>query len=516
MATAVNSFAIAGIDGYRVEAETVTMYGHPSITIVGLGDTAIKESRQRLEAAINYAGYEFPKMKIAINLAPGDIKKSGSHFDLSMAVGLLVETSQLTVDGETLASYGFIGELSFNALLRPCGGVLSMVIAAREAGIKKLIIPADNIKEASLVQGIEVFGFNDLKSIANYLEGKENYVAPAVETGSPSIGWNKALDFLDVQGQDALIQHIVVAAAGGHNILMSGSPGCGKSMIAKRMDTILPDMTEEEALEVTKIFSVAGLLRYRDQLITQRPFRAPHHNASMNSLVGGGNPAVPGEISLAHNGVLFLDEIAEFNKKSLNALRQPMEDKIVTISRVKSIVTFPCNFMLVAAMNPCPCGYYGQDRCKCSDYEVLKYRQKISGPILDRIDLQKYVPPVNYLKLVPQSKGKSSAELREKVQFARKIQQNRFADIPAVNCNAQMTEALVKNFCQLDEAGNRLLQLAYDRYRYSARTFHKFLKLARTFADLDGSAKIRKQDVSGALLARDLDKEQSRLLVVRG
>ncbi|HCF70115.1 MAG TPA: magnesium chelatase, partial [Syntrophomonas sp.] len=490
--------------------------GHPSITIVGLGDTAIKESRQRLEAAINYAGYEFPKMKIAINLAPGDIKKSGSHFDLSMAVGLLVETSQLPVDGETLNGYGFIGELSFNAILRPCGGVLPMAIAARDAGIKKLIIPADNIREASLVQGIEVFGFNDFNSVVNYLEGKESYVVPDAKVRALSKVRDKMLDFQDVQGQEALIQHIIVSAAGGHNILMSGSPGCGKSMIAKRMDTILPDMTEEEALEVTKIYSVAGLLKDRNQLIEQRPFRAPHHNASMNSLVGGGNPAVPGEISLAHNGVLFLDEIAEFNKKSLNALRQPMEDKIVTISRVKSIVTFPCNFMLVAAMNPCPCGNYGQDQCKCSDYEILQYRQGISGPIMDRIDLQKYVPPVNYLKLASQAKGKSSAELRERVQFARKIQQQRFANIPAVNCNAQMTEALVKEYCQLDEAGNKLLQLAYDKFRYSACTFHKFLKLARTFADLDGSATIRKQDVSGALLSRDLDKEQTRLLVVRG
>ncbi|MFA7468853.1 MAG: YifB family Mg chelatase-like AAA ATPase [Desulfotomaculaceae bacterium] len=516
MAIVINSFAIAGIDGYQVEVETVTMYGQPSITIVGLGDAAIKESRQRLEAAINYAGYEFPKMKIAINLAPGDIKKSGSHFDLSMAVGLLIETSQALVDKDTLSRYGFIGELSFNALLRPCGGVLPMAIAARDAGIEKLIVPVENIREASLVQGIEVFGFSELKSVVAHLEGKESYVAPVAKAGDLHSVHDKRLDFQDVQGQDALVQYIVVAAAGGHNMLMSGSPGCGKSMIAKRMDTILPDMTEEEALEVTKIYSVAGLLRERNQLITKRPFRAPHHNASMNSLVGGGNPAVPGEISLAHNGVLFLDEIAEFNKKSLNALRQPMEDRVVTISRVKSIVTFPCNFMLVAAMNPCPCGNYGHAQCKCSHYEILKYRQKISGPILDRIDLQKYVHSVNYLELASQVKGKSSAELRERVQFTRKIQQVRFAGINGVNCNAQMTEALVKEFCQLDEASNNLLHLAYDRFRYSARTFHKFLKLARTFADLDGAAKIRKLDVSGALLSRDLEKDQSKLLVVRG
>lgn len=515
MAAVINSFAITGVDGYQVEVETVTMYGQPSITIVGLGDTAIKESSQRLEASINYAGYEFPKMKIAINLAPGDIKKSGSHFDLSMAIGLLSETSQVIFNREALTGYGFIGELSFNAFLRPCSGVLPMAIAARDTGIKELIVPIENIREASLVHGIKVLGFNTLKSVVDYLEGKQSYVAPDLELSGQS-NENRMIDFQDVQGQDALIQYIVVAAAGGHNIMMSGSPGCGKSMIAKRMATILPDMTEEEALEVTKIYSVAGLLKNRNQLITKRPFRAPHHNASMNSLVGGGNPAVPGEISLAHNGVLFLDEIAEFNKKSLNALRQPMEDKVVTISRVKSIVTFPCNFMLVAAMNPCPCGNYGHVQCKCSDYEVLKYRQKISGPILDRIDLQKYVHSVNYLKLSSQAKGQSSAELRERVQYARKIQQKRFANVQAVNCNAQMTESMVKEFCQLDDDGNKLLQLAYNKFRYSARTFHKFLKLARTLADLDASAQIRKQDVSGALLSRDLDKDQSRLLVVRG
>ncbi|GAB6179466.1 YifB family Mg chelatase-like AAA ATPase [Desulfotomaculum defluvii] len=515
MATVINSFAITGIDGYQVDVETVTMYGQPSITIVGLGDTAIKESRQRLEAAINYVGYEFPKMKIAINLAPGDIKKSGSHFDLSMAVGLLVETNQAMVNRESLKGYGFIGELSFNAFLRPCGGVLSMTIAARDAGITKLIVPEENIREASLVHGIEVLGFSSLQSVVDYLEGRKDYRAPIIEISDQDRTKDRMLDFRDVQGHDVLIQYIVVAAAGGHNMLMSGSPGCGKSMIAKRMDTILPDMTEEEALEVTKIYSVAGLIKDRSQLINNRPFRAPHHNASMNSLVGGGNPAVPGEVSLAHNGVLFLDEMAEFNSKSLNALRQPMEDKVVTISRVKSTVTFPCNFMLVAAMNPCPCGNYGNDRCKCSDYEVLKYRQKISGPILDRIDLQKYVHAVNYLELTSQTEGKSSSELRERVQFARKIQQKRFVHIPTVNCNAQMNEALVKEYCRLDDAGNKLLQLAYDRFRYSARSFHKFLKLARTFADLDGADQIRKQDVAGALMSRDLDKDKSRLLVVQ-
>jgi magnesium chelatase family protein len=313
-----------------------------------------------------------------------------------------------------------------------------------------------------------------------------------------------------------MIEYIVIAAAGGHNLLMLGTPGCGKSMIAKRIPTILPSMTEEEALEVTKIYSVAGLLRGKGQgqLIKERPFRAPHHNASTNSLIGGGNNATPGEISLAHNGVLFLDEIAEFGKKTLEALRQPMEDQAVTISRVKYTNTFPASFMLVAAMNPCPCGYYGNDKCRCSDYEVVKYRQKISGPILDRMDIQRYVQPVKFKDLSEGKPGTSSKELRDRVEFARNIQQERYKQINGVNCNAQMGHALVKEFCQLEPEGERLLQMAYDRYQYSARAFQKYLKIARTFADMDGSEKIRKKDIAAALMAREMEREGATMAVL--
>lgn len=512
MASVINSFAISGIDAYVVNIETDTIYGQPSVSIVGLGDAAVKESRERLEAAINHVKYEFPKMKVVINLAPCDIKKSGSHFDLGMAIGILIQTKQINV--EEINRFGFIGELSLNGELRSCSGILPMTIEAKNRGINNLIVPKDNLREASLVKDINIFAFDTLIDVIQFLEGTNVYQQLDIYNDKHKIEREYLLDFEDVQGQDSTIEYIVVAAAGGHNIIMSGSPGCGKSMIAKRIPTILPSMTENEALEVTKIYSVSGLLRNKGTLISQRPFRSPHHNASMNSLVGGGNNALPGEISLAHNGVLFLDEIAEFNKKSLEALRQPMEDNIVTISRVKYTNTYPANFMMIAAMNPCPCGYYGDDRCHCTDYEVIKYRQKISGPILDRIDIQKYVQPVDFMELSNYSKGISSKELREMVERARVIQTKRYTHIKNINCNAQMTASLIKKFCTLDEDSKKLLQMAYDRFKYSARTFHKFLKVARTFADMDESKNIRKQDVAKSLMCRDLEKEQSNMIVV--
>ncbi|SES81308.1 magnesium chelatase family protein [Natronincola peptidivorans] len=512
MASIVKSFSISGVDGCLVDVETKTIDGLPMISIVGLGDTAVKEARERVESALNDGNYEFPQMKVVINLAPSDLKKSGSHFDLPIALGLLMETGQLKT--KKIEAYGCIGELSLNARLRSCTGVLPMTIAAKEAGITNIIVPKDNVKEASLVKGIRVYGFDTLKEVVEFLEDKKEYMGNQEEMVTVSEVDPYRVDFKEVQGQEAMIEYIVIAAAGGHNLLMVGTPGCGKSMIAKRIPTILPSMTEEEALEVTKIYSVAGLLRGRGHLIKDRPFRAPHHNASTNSLIGGGNNATPGEISLAHNGVLFLDEIAEFGKKTLEALRQPMEDQIVTISRVKYTNTYPASFMLVAAMNPCPCGYFGNDKCRCSDYEVVKYRQKISGPILDRMDIQKYVQPVKFKELSSSTSGKTSQELRERVEFARSIQKKRYDRIDGINCNAQMGHALIKEYCQLEAEGERLLQLAYERFNYSARTFHKYLKVARTFADMEASTKIRKKDVAAALMARDLEKEGAAMMVL--
>lgn len=512
MASIVKSFAISGVEGYLVDVEVKEIYGQPMISIVGLGDTAVKEARERVQAAINDCNYTFPEKKIVINLAPSDLKKSGSHFDLAMALGLLIETGQIGL--EKAEEFAYIGELSLNARLRSSVGILPMAIAAKKSGIHNMIVPLENVQEASLVKGIHVYGFDSLMEVIEFLENRREYVSEKQETHVDHNDNEYRPDFKDVQGQDVLIGNVVIAAAGGHNLLMIGSPGCGKSMIAQRIPTILPRMTDEESLEVTKIYSVAGSLREKGGLIVERPFRAPHHNASTNALIGGGNDATPGEISLAHNGVLFLDEIAEFSKKTLESLRQPMEDQKVTISRVKHSNTYPASFMLVAAMNPCPCGYYGNEKCKCSDYEVLKYRQKISGPIMDRMDIQKYVQPVDFMDLSNYALGRTSEELRERVEFAREIQNIRFEKIKGVNCNAQMNNALIKEFCHIEAEGQRLLQLAYERFKYSARTFHKYLKVARTFADMEGAMKIRKKDIASALMSRDLEKDRAHMTVI--
>lgn len=501
MASVVFSFAISGIEGQIVEVETDTMVGIPSVTIVGLGDKAVKEARERLEAAITHSGYAFPFQKVIFNLAPSDMKKTGTHFDLAMAIGLLVRTGQLQGN---LQDTGFIGELSLNAHIRPVSGVLPMVLKAKEAGLRKIFVPTDNVREAQLVKGIEIIGCRTLQEVAGFLSGKVT-THPQIpqETTNET---NSHLDFSDVKGQSLLTEYITIAAAGGHNLLMIGPPGCGKSMIAKRIPTILPNMSEEESLEVTKIYSVANFLKDKGSLIKKRPYRAPHHNASTNALIGGGPFAKPGEVSLAHNGVLFLDEIAEFSRKTLDALRQPLEDQTVTITRVWGSNTYPAHFMLVGAMNPCPCGYFGQEKCRCTDYEIVKYRQKISGPILDRIDIQKYVAPVDLF--VENAPSKTSDELRKIISNARKIQEERYRNFPTINCNAQLTPALIDTFCKLDNESTSLLRRAYDRFQYSGRSLHKILMVARTIADLEGERDIGPQHMRKSILSRDLDKDK--------
>lgn len=513
MATVVNSFSIIGIDAYLVKIEIDTIYGQPSVAIVGMGDTAIKESRERVEAAIINSKFEFPKMKIVINLSPSDIRKRGSHFDLGMAIALLLQSKQ--IKAEEIEQYAFISELSLNGDLRPCEGVLPMVMEAKKRGIRNIVVAYDNLKEASLVNDMNIFAFNKLSEVTDFLIGVSPYTPLLEFKDTHHIENPYIIDFQDVQGQDSAIEFVTIAAAGGHNLLMSGSPGCGKSMIAKRIPTILPSMAEEEALEVTKIYSVAGLLKNRGALISERPFRSPHHNASMNSLIGGGIYAMPGEISLAHNGILFLDEIAEFNKKTLDALRQPMEDGNVTIARVKHTHVFPSNFMLIAAMNPCPCGYYGESRCHCTDYEVLKYREKLSGPIMDRIDIQKYFRTVDIMDLSDDIRGPSSKELLKYVENARKIQRKRYEKVKGVTCNAQMNPELIKEYCKLDTESKNILRGAYEKFKYSARTYHKFLKVARTFADIDCEENISKKHIIKALMCREIEKEQSTMVVIK-
>ena len=522
--------ATSGVDGFMVEIEASTIRGQQqSMSIIGLPDQAIKEAGERIQAAIESCGYDFPKDKSIISLAPGDKKKRGSHFDLGMIIALLFQTDQISP--KNLSDYAFIGELALDGRIRPCTGVLSMVTEARECGIKSVVVPYENRQEAESVSGIKVCPVKSLPDTIKFLEGRldlskqdrndniANKASQGLATGAAGLPENNGLaksnlDFSDVKGQDDLIEAIVLGAAGGHNILMLGEPGCGKTMIAQRIPTILPRMTEKESLEVTKIHSISGLLDAGAGLLKMRPFRAPHHNVSLNALIGGGSYAQPGEVSLSHNGVLFLDELAEFSKSTLDALRQPMEDKRVTISRVNGTNSYPANFMFVAAMNPCPCGYYPSKKCRCTDYEIIHYRGRISGPILERIDIQKSVAHVDYFELSDAKSSCSSAELRERVEKARIIQQERFKNDKEVNCNAQMTTTMIQKYCKLDDECTQILKTASEKYGYSARVIHKLLRLARTSADLDETENIRREDIIRVLNCRDLDVSSSQMYAI--
>ncbi len=534
MAITVKSMATSGVEGYMVEIETSTIKGQQQMmSIIGLPDQAIKEAGERIQAAIESCGYEFPKDKSIISLAPGNRKKRGSHFDLGMIIALLFQTDQISP--KNLDEYAFIGELALDGRIRPCNGVLSMVTEARKCGVKSVVVPYENRYEAASVSNIKICPVKSLQETIKFLEGKldlsiTNYEEKATDEEKSKVisanlsknsssvqsgSFNKGIDFSDVKGQDELIEAIVLGAAGGHNILMLGEPGCGKTMVAQRIPTILPKMTEKESLEVTKIHSISGLLEAGTGLLKERPFRAPHHNVSLNALIGGGSYAQPGEVSLAHNGVLFLDELAEFSRGTLDALRQPMEDKRVTISRVNGSNSYPANFMFVAAMNPCPCGHFPSKKCRCTDYEIIHYRGKISGPILERIDIQKSVANVDYFELNNHKSSHTSAELRERVENARKIQQERFKNDKQVNCNAQMTTTMIQKYCKLDEECTKLLRDASYKYGYSARVIHKLLRLARTSADLEGSKDIRREDIIRALGCRDLDVSSSQMYAIK-
>lgn len=501
------SYGVTGIDAYQVQVEVDFSRGMPGFDIVGLPDAAVKESRDRVRAAISSTGFPFPLGKIVVNLAPAAVKKTGPVYDVPILLSVITARGCLPDPKEYRA---FIGELSLFGELRPIQGVLPMVLQAREDGIKELFLPYDNAEEGAAVDGITIYPAKTVSDIIKHLNGEvllkpqEHKILQEREQSYP-------IDLSDVKGQALAKRALEVAAAGGHNLLFIGPPGTGKSMLAKRIPTILPPLTERESIETAKIHSVAGLLNKGDTLNVQRPFRSPHHTVSAAGLSGGGSNPLPGEISLAHNGVLFLDELPEFSRQAVEILRQPIEDGEVTISRASSRVTYPCNVMVVAAMNPCPCGYLGHPTiaCRCSEKAVDKYLSKVSGPLLDRMDIQVEVAPLEYSDLTSQKPEESSAQVRERICQARAVQEERFKGTET-KCNAGMTSSQLREFCQLTEEASKKMAAAFDRMGLSGRAYDRILKVARTIADLSGSQQIESKHLMEALQYRSLDRKYWR------